>query len=203
MLCKLNSRYLLAGLFATSVFLSACSSDSDDNDITTPVSPQGITQSNLPAETPGIGNSVYDNIVRNTELALLLEAINAAGLANVPDNEALEFTVFAPDNTAFQTLEDANPDDDIVDSLFANPSALAPILERHILLGTTLAVDASALSGSELTTVNGDILSLESSNSSPSGLAVSGADITIPDSDSIPGTSVGVVHIIDKVLLLN
>ena len=155
----------------------------------------------IPAATPGVGNSVYDNIYNDPSLSTLLAAIDAAGLADTLDNEATPFTVFAPTNDAFQALEDSDPTDDLLAGLLADPDALAPILTYHVLAGTTDATAATGAAPATLTTVNGATVELATSTDSPSGLSIGGASITLPDSNYDAATSVGVVHVIDAVLL--
>jgi len=116
------NKILTAGVVATGLFLGGCSSDDDP-----------VVESTIPVATPGTGNSVYDNIVNDSSLSTLLAAIDAAGLADTLDNEASEFTVFAPNNAAFQELEDSNPDDDAIADLIADPTTLSAILTYHVV----------------------------------------------------------------------
>jgi len=103
-----------------------------------------------------------------------------------------------PVNAAFLQLDAI-----FLGALLADPSQLIPTLTFHVLEGTTSGAAAGAAIATgpaELETLNGATVTVSSSDSSPSGLAVGGADIIAPDSDFVQGTSVGVVHIIDSVL---
>jgi len=196
MLKKLFCLTLVAG----GLVLGGCSSSDDDDDGSVtegPNPPLGEVDVN-PVATPGVGNSVYDNIVNNSDLSTLRLAIDTAGLDDALDNEENEFTVFAPNNAAFLQLDAI-----FLGALLADPSQLIPTLTFHVLEGTTSGAAAGAAIATgpaELETLNGANVTVSSSDSSPSGLAVGGADIIAPDSDFVQGTSVGVVHIIDSVL---
>jgi len=195
MLKKLVCSTLVAG----GLVIGGCSSSDDDDDFVNdgPNPPLGEVDVD-PVATPGVGNSVYDNIVNNSDLSTLRIAIDTAGLADALDNEENEFTVFAPNNAAFLQLDAI-----FLGALLADPSQLIPTLTFHVLEGTTSGAAAGAAIATgpaELETLNGATVTVSSSDSSPSGLAVGGADIIAPDSDFVQGTSVGVVHIIDSVL---
>ena len=195
MIKKLVCSTLVAG----GLVIGGCSSSDDDDDFVNdgPNPPLGEVDVD-PVATPGVGNSVYDNIVNNSDLSTLRIAIDTAGLADALDNEENEFTVFAPNNAAFLQLDAI-----FLGALLADPSQLIPTLTFHVLEGTTSGAAAGAAIATgpaELETLNGATVTVSSSDSSPSGLAVGGADIIAPDSDFVQGTSVGVVHIIDSVL---
>ena len=187
-------KLMVTGLVALGLTLAGCSSDDDDDD-------SGMDTTALPAATPGVGNSVYDNIVNDPNLSTLLAAIDAAGLADTLDNEETPFTVFAPNNAAFQVLEDSDPNDNAIEDLLADPTTLSSILTYHVISGTTVAADAAAASPADLTTVNGAALALAGSDTAPTGLSVGGADILVADSNYSETASVGVVHVIRSVLI--
>jgi len=186
-------KMMTIGCCALSLALAACSSDDNDSD--------GDQMDPPPAATPGVGNSVYDNIFNDPNLSTLLAAIDAAGLADTLDNEETPFTVFAPNNAAFQVLEDSDPNDTLIDDLLADPARLSPILTYHVVSGATDAAAATAAAPADLTTVNGATLALATSDSAPTGLSVGGADILVADSNYSANNSVGVVHTIRAVLL--
>ncbi len=180
------SRKLFAvSAIALSLLVVGCSSDSDSGN-----------SNAVPEATPGVGNSAYDNIVNNAELSTLRTAIDEAGLAATLDNEASEFTIFAPNNAAFDAL-----DDGVLTTLLADPTGqLADILKYHVVSGTTDAAGATAAVANgpvDLDTLNGAV----SLAASDAGLTIGGANIVGADSNYSADTSVGVVHIIDAVLI--
>ena len=179
-------KFAIAGLFALGITLAGCSGDNR-----TPPPPSA---------TPGVGNSVYDNIFNDPNLSTLLATINAAGLANTLDDEETPFTLFAPNNDAFRVLEESNPNDNIIDELVADPTRLSSILSYHVVSGTTDAEAAAAATPSFMVTLNGATVSLARSNTSPTGLSVSGSDVVVANSNYRPTSSVGIVHVIRSVL---
>jgi len=78
----------------------------------------------------------------------------------------------APNDAAFQALEDSNPDDDAIADLIADPDTLSSILTYHVISGTTDATAATAAAPADLTTVNGATVALGLSDSAPTGLSI-------------------------------
>ncbi len=196
-------KLLLAGLIAGGVFVGGCSSDSDDG-----MSSGGENggenggEMTVPAATPGVGNSVYDNIFNDESLSTLLAAIDAAGLADTLDNEDSEFTVFAPNNAAFEAFIAGNDSFDDAEALLAaGPDVLAPILTYHVLGSTVVASAAAEAAPADLETVNGATVALATSDTAPTGLSIGGTDVLVGDSNYDADSSVGVVHIIASVLI--
>lgn len=192
-------KLLLAGLISGGLVAGGCSSDDDDTGMTDGGMTDGGTT--VPAATPGVGNSVYDNIFNDPDLSTLLAAIDAADLADTLDDEASDFTVFAPNNAAFEAFIAGN--DGFADAaalLAAGAEVLSPILTYHVVAGTTDAAGATAAAPAELTTVNGAAVSLGTSTTAPTGLSIGGTDILIGDSNYDSAVSVGVVHVIASVL---
>jgi uncharacterized surface protein with fasciclin (FAS1) repeats len=115
----------------------------------------------------------------------LLTAVDAAGLGDTLADGG-PFTVFAPTDEAFAALPS-----ETVNSLLADPPALARVLTYHVVPGRITS--AQITQDSEQTTVEGGVLRL----------AVNGA-VTVNDATVIQ-TDVeadnGVIHIIDRVLI--
>lgn len=183
-------KYLALSLVTASMLAVGCSSDDD-----TPVVPTD------PPATPGEGGTAFDTIATRADLSTLLAAINAVpGLADTLDNPASTYTIFAPNNDAFQALEDSNPDDNAIDDLLAAPDTLAPILTYHVISGAVDSTAAIAAVGTPQTTVNGATVDLASSDTSPLGLRINDADILEVDVAPAEG-GIGIVHVIGGVLL--
>lgn len=197
-------------IIALSLSVAGCSSDDDDDDSsstgTSDSDPSGAdadadadADSGMdtlapPPATPGEGNSVYDNIFNDPGLSILRNAIEVAGLAATLDNEAAEFTIFAPSNAAFGTL-----DPGLLPTLLLDPTGqLISTLTFHVVEGTITAEQAASAAPTELETLNGATISVGTSDA---GLTIGAANITGPDSNYDPANSVGVVHIIDSVLI--
>jgi len=188
-------KYLALSLVTASMFVMGCSSSDDDD---TPETPEPSVD---PAATPGEGGTAFDTIATRPDLTTLLMAINAVpGLADTLDNPENEFTIFAPNNAAFDALEASNPDDDAIPTLLNSPDTLGPILTFHVLSGTVDSSAASAAVGTPQTTANGATVELASSATAPTGLSINGADILEADVAPADG-GIGFVHVIAGVLI--
>lgn len=130
--------------------------------------------------------TVVDVIVGREDLSTLATAVTAAGLVETLDGDG-PFTVFAPNNDAFAKLPAGT-----VETLLANPDALANILTIHVIAGDLKAADVVA--ASQLTSLQGKVLNV----------SIDG-DIVRIDNSAILATDLdadnGTVHIIDTVLL--
>ena len=215
-------------LFITLVTASLIACDGNDDNGPIDVVIDAETD---PAATPGVGNSVYDNIVNNNDLSILRSVIDAVGLANILDNEENEFTVFAPTDDAFRTFAQSNPDLDLLTALESDPSsltaALTPIVNNHVLfnvlginelsefgfgvnvgdvigvddLGIPIIADADDVATPSEQTISGEPVFLSASFTAPTGVEINNVDVVIGDSNFDPDTSIGVVHIIESVLI--
>ncbi len=128
--------------------------------------------------------NVYEVIQGNENLSTLAEAIAAAGLAETLAGEG-PFTIFAPDNAAFEAI----PAEEL-EALLADPAMLSDILLLHVVPGELLAAD---LAGQSPATALGD----------PLEIAGEGEDVTVNGASVVAADLVaanGVVHVIDSVL---
>lgn len=131
------------------------------------------------------------------DLSTLVKLVTAAGLVETLQGEG-PFTVFAPDNAAFdkvdaQTLEDLqNPD---------NVDQLKAVLTYHVVAGEYTAEDIVKLAGEgkKLKTVQGEDLTPEVDGETVTIKDANGNTATVVKADVM--TSNGVVHVIDGVLL--
>ena len=155
-----------------------------------------------------LAQQVTSNIVETAQDTEALSSLVAA-LAKADENDDSNligtlsgegpFTVFAPTNDAFTALL-ANLDG--FDSLedFDTPeerTLLASILQYHVIAGAA-AASTDLIGGQEFMTVQGESITI----SLDGGVFISdatddNAEVVIPD----VGTSNGIVHVIDKVLL--
>ena len=117
----------------------------------------------------------------------LAAAVTAAGLVQTLQG-AGPFTVFAPTDSAFATIQKD------VDTLLKpeNKEKLAGILTYHVVSGKTMAADLT--DGQELTTVQGGKLKVTIKGDK---VMIGEAHVTMAD----VAASNGVVHVIDKVLM--
>ncbi len=79
--------------------------------------------------------TVLEVIQNNEDLSTLVAAIEAAGLGETLAGEG-PFTVFAPNNAAFEAI----PAEDL-EALLADPATLTDILLLHVVGGELMAAD--------------------------------------------------------------
>ncbi|WKK65195.1 fasciclin domain-containing protein [Lutimonas zeaxanthinifaciens] len=134
---------------------------------------------------PGDQN-IVEVVSGRPDLSTLTGAVVAAGL-----DEALAgpgpFTVFAPTNAAFNSM-----DQDILNNVIANPSLLTALLQYHVVSGEVESGDLS--NGPVQTLLSGQTIDVDLSD----GVVLNGsADVTTAD---VPASN-GVIHIINEVLI--
>ncbi len=135
-----------------------------------------------------------ENIVEiaagSPDFTTLVAALQAAGLVDTLAGEG-PFTVFAPTDAAFDAaLADLGI---TAEELLASDN-LGDILTYHVIAGEFLAADVVELDGQEVTTVNGQTVTISVTDE---GVRVNGILVTATD---IQATN-GVIHVIDGVLL--
>lgn len=136
--------------------------------------------------------SVYDVIEGSDDHTSLKAAIDEAGLDGALQDLNAEYTVFAPDNNAFDNLAAALETD--INGLLANPD-LQDILLYHVL---GAEVNSTAISNGQIVTPlnNANTLKLTVTNNNVfvNQATVNAADI---------GADNGIVHSLDAVVLYN
>ncbi|MEX1129402.1 MAG: fasciclin domain-containing protein [Vicinamibacterales bacterium] len=142
------------------------------------------TRSAVRAQTPDI----VDTAVAAGSFKTLAKALDAAGLVETLKG-AGPFTVFAPTDEAFAKLPAGT-----VESLLepGNKAKLQRILTYHVVSGKIMAADVVKLKSAKA--VSGDTLTVKTGNG---GVTVDNARVVKTDI----GTSNGVIHVIDTVLL--
>ena len=174
---------LLALLAILALVVAACSSSDDETVETTTAAPTETTQAMDDEMTT---NTIVDVAVAG-EFNTLVAAVQAAGLVETLSGDG-PFTVFAPTDAAFAALAEGT-----LDSLLADPAALAEILTYHVVAGSVLAADVVGLDSA--TTVQGGDIMIEVVDG---GVVLNGtANVIATDVMA----SNGVVHVIDQVIL--
>jgi len=153
----------------------------------------------------GVAMNPADNIVANASkapnLTTLVAAVQAAGLATTLQG-AGPFTVFAPDNAAFEKIPAATREGWMQP---AQKAALTKVLTYHVVPGRLTAADiaAEAQKGggtATLTTVQGEKLTIRDAGGGKWTITdAKGGTSTITQADV--GQSNGVVHVVDTVLM--
>ena len=129
---------------------------------------------------------------RNPNLSILVEAIDAAGLTGVLRFAGSNYTIFAPDNAAFEAW--FNETTMTKQKLMQNKPLLRILLAYHVLK-TPQPLTVAQMQPSRLTTFNNYQLTITNQKMIKDGI---GRTAMIKAAD-IP-TRNGTVHVIDKVL---
>lgn len=124
----------------------------------------------------------------NPEFSTLVTALKAAGLDKTLAGTG-PFTVFAPNNAAFNKIPKAD-----LDALLANKAELTKVLTYHVVSGKVAAADFMKMDGQMAKSVEGSDL-----NVSIKSQKVEINDATVIKADI--GASNGVIHCVDTVLM--
>ena len=129
----------------------------------------------------------------NSDLSVLVEAVQAAGLTGMLSNPNAHYTIFAPTNEAFmQAMKETGM---TKAQLFANKPLLTKILGYHVVSGD-MAMYAKDVKPGIVMTASKDTLMVTNQGKL---MDEHGRTANIVKTD-IPATN-GVVHVIDRVLL--
>jgi len=203
----MNTRMLTLTVASAALLgLAACNSGAETE---APATDAANTAAMAPATTdPVVGGasmSPTDTIVTNaakaSNLTTLVSAVQAAGLAETLSGTG-PFTVFAPDNAAFEKIPAATRE-----SLMApaGKADLTKILTYHVVPGRLTAADlaAQATAGggtAELTTVQGAKLKVTvNADGSVTLTDAAGGTSKVTQADVLQSN--GVVHVIDTVVM--
>lgn len=135
--------------------------------------------------SPAAG-TVVDIAVSNPDFSILVEAVTKADLAGALSADG-PFTVFAPNNDAFNALFKQLGVDGISD---LSKEQLTPILTYHVVAGKVMSSD---LSNTSVATLNGQKIKVDLSD----GVKINKSTVIAAD---ISGEN-GVIHVIDQVLI--
>ncbi|MGB3165322.1 MAG: fasciclin domain-containing protein [Alteraurantiacibacter sp.] len=136
----------------------------------------------------------------NADFSTLVSAVTAAGLGETLSGEG-PFTVFAPNNAAF----DALPDGTVEDLTTNNTEQLATILRYHVVEGNLMASDVTTAienageEGYTLNTVGGGTLTATMQDGNVILTDATGGTATVVSTDV--AASNGTIHVIDSVLM--
>lgn len=138
---------------------------------------------------------IVDNAVNAKNVTTVVDLVKKAGLVETLKGTG-PFTVFAPDNAAFEAVPKAT-----LDKVAGNPELLKTVLTYHVVPGTYTTADlrAMAAKGETVTTVQGGTLSFKMMDNKVMIVDATGQQVAIETSDVI--SSNGVTHVIKNVLL--
>ena len=180
----MNIKLAAAGGIAALLFMSGCSSSSDEATApATSAAPSEMASEAPTMEEPG---TIVEVAAANEDFETLVAAVTAAGLAETLSSEG-PFTVFAPTDEAFDALPEG-----LLDALLLpeNKDALAAILTYHVVSGEVMAADVTA---GDVPTVEGSTIAITTDG----GVKVNDSNVTATDVEA----SNGVIHVIDAVMV--
>jgi transforming growth factor-beta-induced protein len=196
----MKNLHLILGLMLAAAPIAACGDDDDGDDVPTgnAGSSAGSGQAGSSAGSGGMASGdggvsqgpadIVDTAVAADDFTQLAQALTTAGLVEALKGDG-PFTVFAPNDAAFEAFEEENP------GVLADLSQdeLANILQYHVVSGA--AVRSSALQDGQLVeTLAGPVLAIDLSGGSP---LVNDARVVAADVEA----SNGVIHVIDRIII--
>lgn len=153
------------------------------------------------ANAAATAGTVVEVAQGNPDFSTLVSAVTAADLGTTLSG-AGPYTVFAPNNAAFEKVPQATRDTLMSP---AGKEDLTGILTYHVVEGETLAaalteaITAAGAEGAKLTTVNGAVLTAKSEGGRVTLTDAAGNVATVTQTDI--DASNGVIHVIDTVLM--
>ncbi len=197
---------LVAGLVVGYLIGMVMNKDSADTDNAANTSESMTKDTAMTAESDGVTvggakmvrtKDIVDNAVNAKNVTTVVAAVQAAGLVDTLKSPG-PFTVFAPDNAAFEKLPAGT-----VDTLLKpeNKATLTSILTYHVVSGTYTAGDLSVMAskGETLKTVQGETLTVVKEDNAVKLKDAKGNVINIVTADII--SSNGVTHVVDSVMM--
>ena len=192
---------------ATLLAVSACNKPEEAAPV--PAEPMAPAAATAPATTdPMVGGAamspnatIVANAAKAANLTTLVSAVQSAGLAATLSGTG-PFTVFAPDNAAFEKIPAATRESLMTP---AGKTALTKILTYHVVPGRLTAADLAAQAQAnggkaELTTVQGETLTVTpNADGSVTLTDAKGGSSKVTQADVMQSN--GVVHVIDTVVM--
>ncbi len=183
-----------AVVFSTSIVLTSCGDGgkaeaaakamADSTRMADSLATVARAEAEAAAAAAAMPKTIAEVASANADLSSLVGALGTAELVETLKGGA--FTVFAPNNAAFEEVKAA------VEKVSKDKAKLASVLKFHVVEGPLKAADLT--DGKELTTVQGEKLKVSVKDGK---VMVNGAEVVAAD----VAASNGVVHVINKVLM--
>lgn len=197
---------LVAAVSATALLgLSACNTESDTTaapaDAASTVAAPGAADPMVGGAAMSPNETIVANASKASNLSTLVSAVQAAGLVETLSGTG-PFTVFAPDNAAFEKIPAAT-----LQSLLtpAMKDDLTKVLTYHVVAGRLTAADLTAQAQAnggrvELDTVQGGKLTVNvNADGSVTLTDAAGGTSRVSQADVLQSN--GVVHVVDTVVM--
>ena len=120
----------------------------------------------------------------------LLKAVEAAGLVDALSADDKKLTVFAPTDSAFKKIPEAD-----LKALLADKEKLKAVLLYHVVEGEVMAADVVKLDGEKAKTMSGKEIAV----SVTEGKVLLNEDVKVTKTDI--EASNGVIHVVNTVLM--
>jgi len=146
----------------------------------------GVNSANAEVNKGTVGEFLANDV----RLATLWKAIQTAGLEDVLKGDG-PFTIFAPDNEAFEQLGRGT-----FDALVKDKDKLAKVLKYHVIPGEKIVLSDETKGKQTVKTLEGQDIAL--TKPKKKRFFVNKAQVTEKDEIIVEN---GVVHIVDRVLL--
>ena len=135
--------------------------------------------------------TIAEIVTTNEDFETLEAALIQANLVAPFEDAEGEFTVFAPNDAAFDKI-----DPNLLDAILLDADALDAILKQHVVEGAVDAVTAFSLSGNEAETLGANV-AIQIVDGDTRALTVGGSTVVVTD---IHATN-GIIHVIDSVII--
>lgn len=145
--------------------------------------------------TPDPEGTVLGVVTERDELSTLASLVQTAGIEDELNDPAAEITLFAPPNSAFETLPE-----ELLTFLENNPAVLREVLRYHVVLERRPEGELNPIDDEELLTAAGETITVLGTQ--PRLVRIedaTGAVFELSNEDISAGLSV--VHVIDGVML--
>lgn len=188
-----NAKLSFLALFICLGF-TACDEEDDfqfDDDVTVTPGPDPIP----PTDDDGTeSNTIVDFVNSNDDYSSLAAAIEAAGLTETLSGDT-EYTVFAPNNAAFQALLDSNDDWSELGDIPAETLEL--VLMNHVQAGSVMSTDLSTGYIESMAAAGPDGENVSLYVNTDDGVMLNGVS-TVTSADNEVDN--GVIHAVDAVI---
>lgn len=203
------SRFATLATVSVAALLTVSACNKKEEAAPVAAEPMAPAAAAAPAKTdPMVGGApmspnatIVANAAKAANLTTLVSAVQSAGLAETLSGTG-PFTVFAPDNAAFEKIPAATRESLMTP---AGKTALTKILTYHVVPGRLTAADLAAQAQAnggkaELTTVQGETLTVTpNADGSVTLTDAKGGTSKVTQADVMQSN--GVVHVIDTVVM--
>ncbi len=188
------NKFTIALASAASLAIAACASETEE-----PVADDAAMADQMANDTAEAG-TIVEVAQGDSQFSTLVSAVTAAGLGETLSGEG-PFTVFAPNNAAFDKIDEAT----LTELTTNDTETLGNILQYHVVSGNvdaatlTQAITDAGDAGYTIDTVGGGTLTANVVDGNVVLTDAAGGTSTVTATDV--AASNGIIHVIDTVLM--